>query len=63
LTNRFDFPSELKKASTFKFVKMNDGHIISVLSNLGHLVFEVEVGQLRDVACPEVVDGLGEATH
>ncbi len=42
---------------------MNDGHIISVLSNLGHLVFEVEVGQLRDVACPEVVDGLGEATH
>ena len=42
-------------------VIVHDCDIVGVLPDLGHLVFEVETGESRDVAGLEVVDGFGGA--
>lgn len=39
---------------------MDDGDVVGVLPDFGDLIFEVEVGELGDIAGFEVVDGLGE---
>lgn len=38
---------------------MNDGNIVGILSDFLHLVFEVDGGQLTDVALLEIVNRLG----
>lgn len=38
---------------------MNNGDVVGILPDFGDLVFEVEVGQLCDIAGFEVVDGFG----
>lgn len=40
------------------FVKLDHGDIVGILADLGDLVFEVEVGELGNVATAEVIDGL-----
>lgn len=39
---------------------MDDCDVVGVLPYFGDLIFEVEVGELGDIAGFEVVDGLGE---
>jgi hypothetical protein len=39
-------------------VELYDSDVVGVLADLSDLVLEVEVGELRDVAAAEVVDGL-----
>ena len=53
-------PSEVDEKGTVIFVELNDGNIVGVLSDLGDLIFEVEVGQLGHVAGLEVVDGFSD---
>ena len=45
-----------RSLNTIEFVKMDDGDIVGVLSNLSDLIFEVEIGQLCDIAGFEVID-------
>lgn len=49
-----------KQQSTIVFVELNNSHIVGVLPDLGHLVLEVEIGELGHVALLEIVDGLAE---
>ena len=43
---------------TIEFVELDECDIVGVLPDFSDLVFEVEVGELSDVACFEVVDWL-----
>ena len=45
-----------RSLNTIEFVKMDDGDIVGVLSNLSDLIFEVEIGKLCDIAGFEVID-------
>jgi hypothetical protein len=38
---------------------VDNGDIVGILSDLGDLVFEVEIGELCDITSFEVVDGFG----
>ena len=44
---------------TLEFVKVDDRDVIGILPDFGDLVFEVEIGELSDIAGFEVVDGFG----